>query len=109
MYERKPPAPTAARPRPPAHPLVRALAMLAAFAGTVLFSIALARVTLEPSAASAALVHSNVHPGASVGAYLDGASVKDAAKQLGGNVLLGVPFGVLLPVLVPPGAREGAP
>ncbi|MFF3013575.1 VanZ family protein [Streptomyces sp. NPDC057939] len=87
--------------RPPAHPAVRVLAMLGAFVGTVLFSIALARVTLEPSAASAALVHSNVHPGASIEAYLEGTSVKDAAKQLGGNVLLGVPFGVLLPVLLP--------
>ncbi|MFG2617119.1 VanZ family protein [Streptomyces sp. NPDC048507] len=97
------PAPAAepVRPARPAHPVVRALAMLAAFAGTVLFSIALARVTLEPSAASAALVHSNVHPGASINAYLDGASVKDAVKQLGGNLLLGVPFGILLPVLVP--------
>ncbi|MET9604217.1 VanZ family protein [Streptomyces sp. NPDC006512] len=92
-----PPAP----PRPPVHPVLRALAVLAAFAGTVLFSLALARVTLEPSAASADLVHSNVHPGASIRAYLDGASVKDAAKQLGGNLLLGVPFGVLLPVLLP--------
>ncbi|MER5810978.1 VanZ family protein [Streptomyces sp. NPDC002033] len=95
------PAAEPVRPARPAHPVVRALAMLAAFAGTVLFSIALARVTLEPSAASAALVHSNVHPGASIGAYLDGASVKDAVKQLGGNLLLGVPFGILLPVLVP--------
>ncbi|MFF4317906.1 VanZ family protein [Streptomyces sp. NPDC001568] len=87
--------------RPPTHPAVRVLAMLGAFVGTVLFSIALARVTLEPSAASAALVHSNVHPGASIEAYLEGASVKDAVKQLGGNILLGVPFGVLLPVLLP--------
>ncbi|MEU9026669.1 VanZ family protein [Streptomyces sp. NPDC048383] len=87
--------------RPPTHPALRVLAMLGAFVGTVLFSIALARVTLEPSAASAALVHSNVHPGASIEAYMEGASVKDAVKQLGGNILLGVPFGVLLPVLLP--------
>ncbi|MGW6866990.1 VanZ family protein [Streptomyces sp. NPDC054901] len=99
---RRPPTPVPTEPRrPPAHPAVRVLAMLGAFVGTVLFSIALARVTLEPSAASAALVHSNVHPGASIEAYLEGASVKDAAKQLGGNILLGVPFGVLLPVLLP--------
>ncbi|RSS41154.1 VanZ family protein [Streptomyces sp. WAC07061] len=75
--------------------------MLAAFAGTVLFSLVLARVTLEPSAASAGLVHSNTRPGASISAYLDGATVREAAVQLGGNVLLGVPFGVLLPVLLP--------
>ncbi|GHB52400.1 hypothetical protein GCM10010347_22860 [Streptomyces cirratus] len=88
--------------RPPASPVVRALAMVGAFAATVLFSVVLARLTLEPSAASVDLVHSNVHPGRSISAYLNGASVREAARQLGGNVLLGVPLGVLLPVLVPP-------
>ncbi|MGW5849097.1 VanZ family protein [Streptomyces sp. NPDC055254] len=92
------PAPTG---RPPAHPALRAAAVLVAFVGTVFFSIALARVTLEPSAASVDLVHSNVRPGASIDAYLNGASVKDSVKQLGGNLLLGVPFGLLLPVLLP--------
>ncbi|MFC9585774.1 VanZ family protein [Streptomyces yangpuensis] len=91
-----------ARPARPAHPAVRALAMLAAFAGTVLFSVVLARLTLEPSAASAALVHSNLQPGRSIEAYLENASTLEAARQLGGNLLLGVPFGVLLPVLLPP-------
>ncbi|WP_225884529.1 VanZ family protein [Streptomyces sp. fd1-xmd] len=86
----------------PAHPAVRALAMLAAFAGTVLFSVVLARLTLEPSAASAALVHSNLRPGRSIDAYLEHAPALEAARQLGGNLLLGVPFGVLLPVLLPP-------
>ncbi|MFG2989255.1 VanZ family protein [Streptomyces sp. NPDC048257] len=86
----------------PAHPAVRALAMVFAFAGTVLFSVVLARLTLEPSAASAALVHSNVRPGHSISAYLDGTSTIEAVRQLGGNLLLGVPFGVLLPVLLPP-------
>ncbi|MGW6564921.1 VanZ family protein [Streptomyces sp. NPDC054975] len=75
--------------------------MLAAFVGTVLFSLILAGVTLEPSAASAGVVHSYTRPGASISLYLDGASVREAAKQLGGNVLLGLPFGVLLPVLIP--------
>ncbi|MFJ9942905.1 VanZ family protein [Streptomyces erythrochromogenes] len=90
------------RGNPPAHPAVRALAMLAAFAGTVAFSVVLARLTLEPSAASAALVHSNLRPGSSIEAYLEHASTLEAARQLGGNLLLGVPFGVLLPVLLPP-------
>lgn len=95
-----PPDPSRAHP-PPARPLVRALAVAAAFAGTVLFAVALARVTLEPSAASAGLVHGNVRPGASIRAYLDAAPAREAAEQLGGNLLLGVPFGVLLPVLLP--------
>lgn len=84
-----------------AHPAVRALAMVAAFVGTVLFSVVLARLTLEPSAASAALVHRNISPGHSISAYLDGASTTEAVRQLGGNLLLGLPFGVLLPVLMP--------
>ncbi|MGP3690680.1 VanZ family protein [Streptomyces sp. IBSNAI002] len=87
--------------RSPGRPVVRALAMLAAFVGTVLFGLVLARLTLEPSAASAGVVHSNTEPGASIRLYLDGTSVREAAKQLGGNVLLGVPFGMLLPVLLP--------
>ncbi|GGT02427.1 MULTISPECIES: VanZ family protein [Streptomyces] len=86
---------------PVRRPAVRALAVLAAFVGTVLFSLALARVTLEPSAASADLVHSNVHPGASIRQYLEQASAGDALRQLGGNLLLGVPFGLLLPVMLP--------
>ncbi|WTB27801.1 VanZ family protein [Streptomyces virginiae] len=96
-------APAAGRRlRPPAHPAVRVLAMVIAFVGTVLFGAVLARLTLEPSAASAALVHSNVRPGHSISAYLDGTSTIEAVRQLGGNLLMGVPFGVLLPVLLPP-------
>lgn len=83
-------------------PVGRALAMVAAFAGTVLFSLVLARLTLEPSAASVDLVHSNVQPGHSIDAYLHGTSTTEAVRQLGGNLLLGLPFGVLLPVLLPP-------
>ncbi|MYV73355.1 VanZ family protein [Streptomyces sp. SID1046] len=76
--------------------------MVIAFVGTVLFGVVLAQLTLEPSAASAALVHSNVRPGHSISAYLEGTSTIEAVRQLGGNVLMGVPFGVLLPVLLPP-------
>ncbi|MFD9337413.1 VanZ family protein [Streptomyces sp. NPDC060028] len=76
--------------------------MVIALVGTVLFGLVLARLTLEPSAASAALVHSNLHPGSSISAYLDGPSTIEAVRQLGGNLLLGLPFGVLLPVLLPP-------
>ncbi|GAA3068111.1 hypothetical protein GCM10020254_09800 [Streptomyces goshikiensis] len=91
-------------------PVVRALAMVAAFAGTVLFSLVLARLTLEPSAASVDLVHSNVRPGHSIDAYLHGTSTTEAVRQLGGNLLLGLPFGVLLPVLLPrPGGWCGSP
>lgn len=83
---------------------VRILATLCAFVLMVAFAVVLARITLEPSPASASLAHSNLHPGRSLNAYLDQPELRDAVKQIGGNIVLGVPFGVLLPVLAP-GAR----
>ncbi|MEV6741637.1 VanZ family protein [Streptomyces sp. NPDC051104] len=83
---------------------LRLLAMALAFVAMVAFAAALARLTLEPSPASRALVHSNLHPGRSLHAYLGQPGARDAVRQIGGNVLLGVPFGILLPVLAP-GAR----
>ncbi|MER6527191.1 VanZ family protein [Streptomyces sp. NPDC001508] len=80
---------------------VRLPAMLIAFACMVAFAAALARLTLEPSPASAALTHSNLRPGSTLRAYLDQPALRDAVKQIGGNLLLGVPFGVLVPVLAP--------
>ncbi|WP_240434962.1 VanZ family protein [Streptomyces sp. YIM 130001] len=81
--------------------VVRFAVMLAAFAGMVAFGVLLTRLTLEPSAASQALTHSNFRPGESIRDYLDRPALRDTVKQLGGNLVLGVPFGLLLPVLVP--------
>ncbi|MDO0924555.1 VanZ family protein [Streptomyces sp. TG1A-8] len=83
----------------------RVLAMLCAFVFMVAFAVVLARITLQPSPASVSLTHSNLHPGRSLRAYVDHAPVRDAVKQIGGNVLLGVPFGVLVPVLAPRARR----
>ncbi|MFF7898670.1 VanZ family protein [Streptomyces sp. NPDC088817] len=94
-------------PRPAPWPL-RLLAMLCAFAFMVAFAVVLAKLTLEPSPASASIAHSNLRPGSSLRAYLESAQTREAVKQLGGNVLLGVPFGVLVPV-VAPGARKVLP
>ncbi|MFG3200574.1 VanZ family protein [Streptomyces sp. NPDC048192] len=80
---------------------VRLAAMLVAFAFMVAFAVVLARITLEPSPASVHLTHSNVHPGRSLRAYLEHARAGEAVRQIGGNLLLGVPFGVLVPVLAP--------
>ncbi|MGW2824532.1 VanZ family protein [Streptomyces sp. NPDC001443] len=80
---------------------LRALAMLCAFAFMVAFAVVLAKLTLEPSPASVALTHTNLHPGSSLKAYLDQPALRDAVKQIGGNLLLGVPFGVLVPVVAP--------
>ncbi|MFD0318794.1 VanZ family protein [Streptomyces flavalbus] len=97
------PAPKAApKPRRRLLPLLaRVLAMTVAFVFMVAFAIVLARLTLQPSPASEALTHSNLRPGRSVRAYLDQPELRDAVKQIGGNLLLGVPFGVLVPVLAP--------
>ncbi|WP_437114599.1 VanZ family protein [Streptomyces glaucescens] len=94
-----------ARPGSPRRPLLRAvgraLAMVCAFVLMVAFSVVLARLTLEPSPASESLTHSNLRPGNSLRAYVEQPVARDAVKQMGGNLLLGVPFGVLVPVLAP--------
>ncbi|MEU1089795.1 VanZ family protein [Streptomyces sp. NPDC005576] len=87
--------------KPPMSVLGRVLAMLLAFGAMVGFAVVLARLTLEPSAASVPLTHSNLRPGDSIRAYLGQPLSFDTVKQLGGNIVMGVPFGVLLPVLVP--------
>jgi glycopeptide antibiotics resistance protein len=79
----------------------RSLVLALAIVGMLAFAVALAEVTLVPSPASVRLVHTNLTPGASIRAYLDQPSIREAAKQIGGNVLLGAPFGVLLPMLFP--------
>ena len=81
--------------------LGRAAVLAVAFVAMVAFAVALAKVTLVPSPASDALVHTNLRPGASIRAYLDQPAIRDSVKQIGGNILLGVPFGVLLPALFP--------
>ncbi|CAL9351941.1 MULTISPECIES: VanZ family protein [Streptomyces] len=88
-------------PAAPRSPLVRALVMVVALAATVLFAVVLARLTLTPSYASEALTHSNLRPGDSIRNYLNQPAFRDTVKQLGGNIALGVPFGVLLPVAWP--------
>jgi glycopeptide antibiotics resistance protein len=75
--------------------------MLFAFAFMVAFAVVLARLTLQPSPASEALTHTNLHPGRSLRSYLDQPALRDAVRQVGGNLLLGVPFGVLVPVVAP--------
>ncbi|NDZ81296.1 VanZ family protein [Streptomyces sp. SID10853] len=81
--------------------VLRALVLLLGFACMVGFAVALAKVTLVPSAASVDLTHTNLTPGDSIRTYVDQPAFRDTVKQIGGNLLLGMPFGVLLPVLIP--------
>nr|WP_234356799.1 VanZ family protein [Streptomyces sp. NBRC 110028] len=79
----------------------RVLVLLLAFVCMVGFAAALAKATLVPSPGSSDLVHTNLRPGDSLRAYVNQPAFRDTVKQIGGNVLLGAPFGVLLPMLVP--------
>ncbi|MFE7598377.1 VanZ family protein [Streptomyces sp. NPDC057494] len=78
---------------------VRVLVALAALVGMVAFAVVLARLTLEASPASVPLTHNNLTPGRSIESYLDQPGFVETVKQLGGNTALGVPFGILLPLL----------
>lgn len=80
---------------------MRAAVLTAAFLALVAFSVALAKVTLTPSPASEDIVTSNLKPGRSLQQYAQDYTFLAACKQAGGNLLLGAPFGVLLPILVP--------
>ncbi|MEU5169812.1 MULTISPECIES: VanZ family protein [Streptomyces] len=81
--------------------LLRAAVLVAAFLALVAFSVVLAKVTLTPSPASEDIVTSNLKPGRSLRQYAEDYTFLAACKQAGGNILLGTPFGVLLPLLVP--------
>ncbi|MCX4450980.1 VanZ family protein [Streptomyces sp. NPDC058369] len=81
--------------------LLRVSILVLAFVAMVGFSVVLAKVTLTPSPASEELVKSNLHPGRSLRQYAEDYTFLAACKQAGGNLVLGMPFGILLPILVP--------
>ncbi|WP_329386185.1 VanZ family protein [Streptomyces sp. NBC_01716] len=65
------------------------------------FAAVLAELTLTPSPASSEIAGANLRPGRSLRQYAEDYTFLAACKQVGGNVLMGAPFGLLLPVLVP--------
>ncbi|MFJ5225424.1 VanZ family protein [Streptomyces sp. NPDC088400] len=75
--------------------------MTAAFVALVAFSTVLAGLTLTPSPASEGIAGANLTPGRSLRQYVENYSFLGACKQAGGNLLMGAPFGLILPVLVP--------
>lgn len=87
--------------RAPLAAFARWLAVLAALLLMVAFAVVLAKATLSPSYASEGIAHSNLQPGASLRRYYERYTAAGAIRQVGGNLLLGVPFGVLLPVAAP--------
>jgi hypothetical protein len=61
----------------------------------------LLKLTLAPSPPAVGIAHTNLTPGATIRLYLRQASWREIAVELGGNVLIGVPFGLLLPTITP--------
>jgi glycopeptide antibiotics resistance protein len=61
----------------------------------------LLKLTLTPSPGSVDIAHTNLKPGATIRLYLRYASRHEQLVELGGNVLIGVPFGLLLPTVSP--------
>jgi len=59
------------------------------------------KLTLAPSRASVGIAHTNLKPGATIRLYLNQATLREAVLELGGNIALGVPLGLLLPVISP--------
>jgi hypothetical protein len=78
--------------------VVRALAVGAAVIALGLFSYWAYRVTLTP-VHDGGQATGNTHPGRTLRFYLDRPSVKEALIQIGGNLVLLAPLGILLPVV----------
>lgn len=79
--------------------LIRWLWVLVALAAAVVFAVLLARLTLRAVPGAEGQVHTNDHPGATLRFYLDRPSIREAALEIGGNLALLMPLGVLLPIL----------
>jgi hypothetical protein len=79
--------------------LVRGLWILAGLASVVAFAVIVDHITLSPQPGAGKYVHDNTHPGETLRFYLDRPSIRAALLQIGGNFVLLMPLGVLLPVL----------
>lgn len=81
--------------------MLRVVILVVALLLLVGFAAVLAELTLTPSPASSEIAGANLRPGHSLRQYAEDYTFLAACKQVGGNVLMGAPFGLLLPVLVP--------
>lgn len=61
----------------------------------------LLKLTLSPSPRSVGIAHTNLKPGSTIRLYLRYGTLHEQIVELGGNVLIGVPFGLLLPTVSP--------
>jgi VanZ family protein len=79
--------------------LIRGLWIIAGLVGVVAFAYVISKLTLRPEPGAGKYVHDNTHPGQTLRLYLDQPSVRTALLEIGGNLVLLMPLGVLLPVL----------
>ncbi len=79
--------------------LIRGLWILFGLAGVVVFAYVITKLTLSPQPGADKYVHDNTHPGETLRLYLDRPSVRTAILEIGGNLVLLMPLGVLLPIV----------
>jgi VanZ family protein len=79
--------------------LIRGLWILAGLVGVAAFAVVITHLTLRPDPGAGKYVHDNTHPGRTLRLYLDQPSVRAAVLEIGGNLALLMPLGVLLPVV----------
>jgi glycopeptide antibiotics resistance protein len=88
------------RPRSPWYvQLLRGLAVLVALGALGIFAYWAYRFTLRPVKVPKGWNVGNTHPGNTIRFYLEKTSPKEAALEIGGNIALLAPLGVLLPLI----------
>lgn len=70
-----------------------------AAAALLVFLAGLSYLTMTPVPGAEDMTHPNLDPGSTLELYTDGGSVQAFVIQLGGNLALFMPLGVLLPVI----------
>lgn len=81
--------------------VLRFVAVMIAVAALIAFGYWVYRFTLTPVRDERGWAVGNTHPGRTLRFYLDRPSIRDAVRQIGGNLVLFAPLGVLLPVAIP--------
>jgi VanZ family protein len=79
--------------------VIRGLWILLGIVGVAAFAVVITHLTLKPDPGAGKFVHDNTHPGQTVRLYLDQPSVRAAVLEIGGNIVLLMPLGVLLPMI----------
>jgi glycopeptide antibiotics resistance protein len=79
--------------------LMRGVAVLVALGALGVFLYWAYRFTLRPAKVPKGWNVGNTHPGKTIRFYLENTSAREAALEIGGNIILLAPLGVLLPLI----------